>query len=121
MEAMFPGYLFAKFIYAEQHRIVKHSLGIRGVVHFGNRLATLPENVVAALQSKVGAKEIATVDSSPKIGQSVQITEGPFQGLEAVVTRLLPARERIRVLLEFLGRSLETEISTAKVLPCGAG
>jgi hypothetical protein len=29
----------------------------------------------------------------------------------------LPAKERIRVLLEFLGRSLETEISTTKVLP----
>jgi hypothetical protein len=29
----------------------------------------------------------------------------------------LPAKERIRVLLEFLGRSLETEISTANVLP----
>jgi len=58
-----------------------------------------------------------TVDSSIKVGQPVQITKGPFQGLEVVVTRLLPAKERIRVLLEFLGRSLETEISTAKVLP----
>jgi len=118
VEAMFPGYLFAKFVYSKQHRVVEHSLGIRGVVHFGSRLATLPESIVVALQSKVGTKEVATVDSSPKIGQPVQITEGPFQGLEAVVTRLLPARERIRVLLEFLGRSLETEISATKVLPC---
>jgi transcription antitermination factor NusG len=36
--------------------------------------------------------------------------------LEGVVTRLLPARERVRVLLEFLGRSLEMEISTARLL-----
>ena len=117
VEAMFPGYLFAKFIYSKQHRIVECSHGIRGIVHFGNRLATLSENTVSALQSRVGAEEVVTIDSSVQIGQSVQITEGPFQGLEAVVTHLLPARERIRVLLEFLGRSLETEISAAKVLP----
>jgi transcriptional antiterminator RfaH len=76
----------------------------------------LPENIVVALQSRVGAEEVVTVDSSIKIGQPVQITEGPFQGLEVVVTHLLPAKERIRVLFEFLGRSVEMEIPTAKVL-----
>ena len=57
-----------------------------------------------------------TLDCSVKVGQSVEIIEGPFQGLEVVVTNLLPAKERIRVLFEFLGRPLEIEISTAKVL-----
>jgi transcriptional antiterminator RfaH len=116
VEAMFPGYLFAKFVYSTEHRAVESSHGIRGIVHFGDRLATLPENIVAALQSRVGAEEIVTFDCSIKVGQSVQIIEGPFQGLEVVVTHLLPAKERIRVLFEFLGRPLEIEISTAKVL-----
>ena len=116
VEAMFPGYLFAKFVYSKQHRAVESSHGIRGIVHFGDRLATLPENIVVGLQSRVGTEEIVTVDSSLKVGQPVQITEGPFQGLEVVVTHLLPAKERIRVLFEFLGRSIEMEISTAKVL-----
>jgi transcriptional antiterminator RfaH len=116
VEAMFPGYLFAKFVYSTQHRAVESSHGIRGIVHFGDRLATLPENIVVALQSRVGAEEVLTVDSSIKIGQPVQITEGPFQGLEVVVTHLLPVKERIRVLFEFLGRPVEMEIPTAKVL-----
>ena len=116
VEAMFPGYLFAKFIYSEQHRAVKASHGIQGIVHFGNHLATLPENIVLGLQSRIGEEEVLTVDCSIKVGQPVEIIEGPFRGLEAVVTRLLPAKERIRVLLEFLGRPLETEISTMQVL-----
>jgi transcriptional antiterminator RfaH len=116
VEAMFPGYLFAKFVYSTQHRAVENSHGIRGIVHFGDRLATLPENIVAALQSKVGTEEIVTLDCSIKVGQSVEIVEGPFRGLEALVTHLLPARERIRVLLEFLGRPVEMEISTTQVL-----
>ena len=113
---MFPGYLFAKFVYSTQHRAVENSHGIRGIVHFGDRLATLPENIVTALLSRMGAEEIVTLDCSIKVGQSVRISEGPFQGLEAVVTHLLPAKERIRVLFDFLGRSMEIEISTAKVL-----
>jgi len=117
VEAMFPGYLFAKFVYSTQHRAVESSHGVRGIVRFGERLATLPEHTVMALQSKAGAEELVTIDSSPKIGQPVHIVEGPFQGFEVVVTQVLPAKERVRVLLDFLGRSLEMEVPTGKVLP----
>src|SRR5437870_5288578 len=99
VEAMFPGYLFAKFVYSEQHRAVEGSHGIRGIVHFGDRLAILSETIVVALQSRVGAEEVVTVDSSIKIGQPVQITEGPFQGLEVVVTHLLPTKESKRLIM----------------------
>jgi transcriptional antiterminator RfaH len=116
VEAMFPGYLFAKFVYSTQHRAVESAHGLRGIVHFGDRLATLPEDSVAALQARAGAEEIVTVDSSLQVGQSVEIIEGPFQGLEVVVTHLLPAKDRIRVLFEFLGRSVQMEIPAVKVL-----
>jgi transcriptional antiterminator RfaH len=114
---MFPGYLFAKFVYSTQHRAVESSHGIRGIVRFGDRLATLPEETLAALRSRSGSDEVVTIDSSPKIGQPVHIIEGPFEGLEVVVTQVLPAKERIRVLLDFLGRSVEMEVPTTKVLP----
>jgi transcriptional antiterminator RfaH len=114
---MFPGYLFAQFVYPLQHRRVEHSSGIQGIVHFGDYVATLDSGTVTALQQKAGEEEIVTIDPELKVGQSVRIAEGPFQGLEALVTRLLPAKERVRVLLEFLGRSVETEISTPKILP----
>jgi transcriptional antiterminator RfaH len=117
VEAMFPGYVFAKFVYSSLYRAVESSHGVRGIVRFGDRLATVPENAVMALQTKGGAEEIVTLDLSLKIGQPVQFIEGPFEGLEVVITQLLPARERIRVLLEFLGRSMEMEVPAGKVLP----
>jgi transcriptional antiterminator RfaH len=117
VEAMFPGYLFAEFVYAEQHRRVEHSPGIQGIVHFGDEVATLDSQTIENLREKTGEEEILTFNPEIQVGQAVRIAEGPFQGLEALVTQLLPAKERIRVLLEFLGRSLETELSTPKVLP----
>src|SRR4029077_11886554 len=117
VEAMFPGYLFAEFVYSRQHRQVEYSPGIQGVVRFGDQVATLDENTITNLRQKTGEEETVTFNPEIQVGQSVQIAEGPFQGLEAVVIHLLPAKERIRVLLEFLGRPLETEVATPKVLP----
>ncbi len=67
VEAMFPGYLFAKFVYSTQHRAVESSHGVRGILRFGQRLATLPEDTIIALQSKAGAEEVVTVDSSSSL------------------------------------------------------
>jgi transcriptional antiterminator RfaH len=116
VEAMFPGYLFAQFVYSNQHRRVGHSPGVQGIVQFGDDLATVDSATIAALRQTSDETEIVTIDPELKVGQEVRIAEGPFQGLEALVTQLLPAKERVRVLLAFLGRSLETEISIPQVL-----
>jgi len=116
-EAMFPGYLFAEFVFSRQHRQIEYSSGIQGVVRFGDQVATVDPEIIATLREKTGEEETLTFDPTFEIGQSVQIAEGPFQGLEALVTRLLPAKERVRVLLEFLGRSVEMELPSPKVLP----
>jgi transcriptional antiterminator RfaH len=117
VEAMFPGYLFAEFIYSRQHRQVEYSPGIQGFVRFGDQVAALDSNTIANLRQTADEEEIVIFNPEIQVGQAVRIAEGPFQGLEALVTHLLPAKERIRVLLDFLGRSLETEVPTPKVLP----
>ena len=119
VEAMFPGYLFAQFIYSEQHRRVEYSPGVQGVVQFGDYIATIDSSTVAALLEQAGEEEIVTIDPDINVGQSVRIAEGPLRGLEAVVTRVLPAKERIRVLLELLGGPVEAEVATPHVVPLG--
>ncbi len=116
VEAMFPGYLFGRFVFATQHRAAEHSHGIHKILRFGEQIATLDPALVAALKETAGQQEIITIDPEIRVGDEVQITGGPFQGLQALVTRVLPAKERVRVLLEFLGRSVETELPTPVVL-----
>jgi len=117
VEAMFPGYLFAEFVYSQFHRRVEHFSGIQGVVHFGDYIATVDEGIIDALRQHAGDEEIVTIDTSLKVGQAVEIAEGPLRGLEAVVTQILPAKERIRVLLELLGGQIEAEVAAPNVLP----
>jgi hypothetical protein len=48
-------------------------------------------------------------------GDNVRITQGAFAGLEAVVTQILPVRERVKILMDFLGRKVEAEVDSASL------
>jgi transcriptional antiterminator RfaH len=116
VEAMFPGYLFARFVYAHQHRAIEHASGVQSIVQFGDQVAAVDTDTIAFLQQSAGEQELVTIQPEIRVGQSVQVTDGPLRGLEALVVQLLPARERVRVLLEFLGRPVAMEVPLPKVL-----
>jgi transcriptional antiterminator RfaH len=109
-EALFPNYLFARFDLAACLRRVCHARGIRGVVHFGDRWPIVPEGVIGELRATVGADEVHVVRDELQPGEVVRIAGGVFHGLQAVVSRVMPSRERVAVLLEFLGRQTSVEL-----------
>ena len=109
-EALFPNYLFARFDLATSVRRVCHARGVRGVVHFGDRWPLVPDDVIAELRATVGADQVHVVPEEFEPGEPVQIAGGAFHGLRAVVTRVMPSRDRVAVLLEFLGRQTTVEV-----------
>jgi transcriptional antiterminator RfaH len=117
VESMFPGYLFARFDYATFNRRIRQGPGVSGFVQFGDRLGLLPDALISEIKNSMGEDEIVEVNQGLAPGQNVQITQGPFQGLEALVTRLITARERVEILIEWMGRSLRAEASVADLVP----
>jgi transcriptional antiterminator RfaH len=117
VESMFPGYLFAQFDYATFHRRVRQGPGVSGFVQFGDRLALLPDPLISEIKIRMGTDELVEVNQGFELGQNVQIAQGPFQGLEALVTRLISARDRVELLIEWMGRSLHAEASVADLVP----
>lgn len=115
-EALFPGYLFARFSFAQHHRDVRYAHGIRGIVQFGDRYPAVPDGWVAELQQEFGDAPVTELATPLAVGVRVQVVGGPFQGRTATVTRLRSGTERVRVLLEFLGRDLEAELPVSLVL-----
>jgi transcriptional antiterminator RfaH len=114
-EALFPGYLFARFDLVRMHRVVGYAPGVRSIVRFANRYPIVDELTVAQLSEYVGEKEIKVIDYKPAQGDNVKLAGGAFAGLEAVVTQVLPARARVRVLMDFLGRKIEAEFESSAV------
>lgn len=116
-EAMFPCYVFARFDYAAHHRHIRATGGATGVVSFGGAPAIVADSIITDLRSQVQDQE--TIQIAPEIstGSEVNVITGPFRGLRAVVSRLMPARERVALLLEVLGMEREVEVPISTVLP----
>ena len=87
------------------------------LVRFGSEPATLPDESINELRAQMGGEECRVLDSELRQGDEVTITAGVFMGLRTVVTELRPARERVRVLMEFLGECREVEVAKANLLP----
>ena len=104
VEAMFPGYFFARFALAERKRFVLATQGVTGIVHFGEEIPEVPGALVEELRRAV-PEEDATLElrSQALPGDEVEIAGGPLRGQKGQVMEVLPARERVRVLIEFLG------------------
>jgi transcriptional antiterminator RfaH len=117
VESMFPGYLFARFDFATCHRRISQRPGVTGFVQFGERLALLPDTVVNEIRTRTGPEELVEIAQSLEPGRSVRIVQGPFQGFEALVTRVISARERVEILLEWMGRTLQAGARVADLLP----
>ncbi len=115
-EALFPNYLFARFDWHKSFRYVRHARGVQTVVHFGNRWPTIAEETIAELRSLLDEKEVHTIPEKLEPGDSVRIVKGPLQGLQAVVNQPLSSRERVAVLLDFLGRQTCVEVDMENIV-----
>jgi transcriptional antiterminator RfaH len=120
-EALFPNYLFARFDFVTSLRKLSQVRGVRGVVHFGNQWPTIPDDVIGELRAAVGSDEVHVIQNELQPGEPVEISGGAFHGLQAVVTRVMPSRERVAVLLEFLGRQTMIEVPTQAIVREGDG
>jgi transcriptional antiterminator RfaH len=116
-EALFPGYLFARFEYFERRRQINALPGVTSVVHFGEHVSPVPDAIMVELRALVRDNETVEVTADPQPGSEVVITGGSLSGLRVLVTRVMPARQRIAVLLELLGSNREVEIERDRVLP----
>ena len=116
VEALFPSYLFAKFGLAQSHRAVKHAHNVIRTVEFGGSPAPVPEQSILDLKQEMGGEELREVTVGVKVGDSVEVAEGPMRGLMGIVESFLSGEERVRVLLEFLGRQSLVEVPAAKLL-----
>ncbi len=118
-EAMFPSYLFARFDWTTCLSRVHYAPGVSGVVHFGSRWPTVPDPVIEEIRALLGPEEVHVVPRDAAPGDSVEIAGGIFHGLQAVITQVLPGRQRVMVLMEFLGRQATVELKAAAVIRHG--
>ncbi len=120
-EALFPGYLFASFALKREFNRVRYAHGVSCIVTFGGRYPIIDDETIEFLRGADNQGELHVIPERYAPGDEIKIVDGAFRGLEALVTQVMSAKDRVRVLIEFLGRRTEVELKTAQVLPRGEG
>jgi len=101
-EPLFPGYLFARFnLQASLHNIT-FTRGVHNVVHFGNRASVVDDDVIAIIQSRLEEDNFIRLEKAPAIGDTVEITSGPFANFTGIFSEEFSGAQRIVILHEAL-------------------
>jgi transcriptional antiterminator RfaH len=115
VDAIFPGYIFAKFDAAEHLRLVRQTFGVADVVHFGNIIATLPDSAIEVIRKQMHGQEMVVLSNPTAAGESAKVLDGPFKGLDVVVSRFMPSGKRVSILMDLLGRTVEAEVKLSNL------
>ncbi|MCK1970920.1 transcription/translation regulatory transformer protein RfaH [Franconibacter sp. IITDAS19] len=107
-EPLFPNYMFVEFDPEEIHTTtISATRGVSHFVRFGSQPAMVPLKVIEQLQNC--QPEEVTDPQTPYEGDKVVITEGAFEGLEAIFTE--PDGEtRSMLLLNLLNKQVRQSV-----------
>ena len=120
VEALFPGYVLAKFNLAEQERGVSYARGVSRILRFGGAAPSVPDSFVEELKSQLEAQggdgDVLEVVPTLAAGDEVELAEGPLQGTTGEVIEVRPGSERVRIFIEFLGQGHAVEVDLFSLL-----
>jgi len=115
MEPLFPGYLFVSSEDpADLVLQVRYAFGVKRIVSAGNMPLLVPEEAVNLIKWRIGegGPGVPKVMRDFEVGDTVAVRHGPFGGLIGVIDRTIPAKDRVRVLLDFMSRQTPVEMDT---------
>ena len=115
IEPLFPGYIFVQCSTGDWND-VRFVNGVSSLVHFGQRIPTVPDATIRELKECFEAEEPLDVEDRLFPGAEISIAEGAFRGFQAIVLRMLPARRRVQILLDILGRQTLVEVDRQSVI-----
>ena len=111
----FPGYVIVKMIMTDESwYAVRNIRGCTGFVGPSSKPVPLTDDEVARL-----GIEKQEIEVSYKVGDSVNIVDGPLEGFIGTVEELDVEKNRIRVVVSMFGRDTPVELELDQAEPVG--
>ncbi len=124
-----PGYVLIRMWPDEDaRRIVRETEGVTGFVGATHEPAPLSRKEVVNMMApmirsealkeagnKPQAAKMRKIEVSYTVGEAVTVTEGPFATMEAVVSEIQPATQKLTVLVSIFGRDTPVELGFNQV------
>ncbi|EFR31466.1 transcription termination/antitermination protein NusG [Eremococcus coleocola] len=120
VEKTFPGYVLVEMIMSDDAWfVVRNTPGVTGFVGShgaGSKPAPLLEEEVEAILGDRPMKP-APVELDVAVGDYVDIVDGPFANFSGQIEEISQETQRLKVVLEMMGRETVTELDFAQVRP----
>jgi transcriptional antiterminator RfaH len=115
-EALFPGYLFVCF---DQQSVsatsVRSTRGVSNFVSCAGAPVLVPQDLIDSLKQREAQQtQMAEIAGALKAGDSLEILEGPFRGLNAVFSQP-DGDSRAVVLINLLNQKVKAVLSFASL------
>jgi len=117
LEPLFPNYLFIKLDESEANfNAIRSTRGVANFVRFGLNIATLSESLLTNIKQNIDEGENKSLMDllSYQQGDKVQVTQGPFKGLEAIY-QTTDGLERSILLINMLGQQNKVAIENQRI------
>ena len=108
-EVLFPGYIFVNTSF-EKFSALNYTIGIKNVIKFGDNIPFISYKDIKIMQMAEETSKIDPVAAQIQIGQDALISNGSLKGSMVKICSL-PSKERVGVLLSFLGSVRRVTIS----------
>jgi len=121
-----PGYVLVRMdLTDESWGAVRHTPGVTGFVGHTHQPVPLTLDEVfsmlaPAVEAKAPAaapaqKAAAAIEVDFTVGESVTVTDGPFDTLPATISEISPENQKLKVLVSIFGRETPVELSFSQV------
>ena len=121
-----PGYVLVRMdLTDESWGAVRHTPGVTGFVGHTHQPVPLTQGEVFSMlaptieqksaPAKGGAKAQPAIQVDFEVGESVTVTEGPFDTLPATISEINAEQQKLKVLVSIFGRETPVELSFAQV------
>jgi transcription antitermination factor NusG len=115
---LFPCYLFVRGGLDRRLQVVT-TPGIHMILHHGERIATIPEREIEAIQRAVAGDYLVEPHPFLKCGMRVRVLRGALEGVEGLLVR---KKNMFRLVLsvDMLAQSVAVEVNASDVEPVTA-
>lgn len=123
---LFPGYIFVQMDLGENvdepneaWEVVRYTPGVTGFVGTSSHAVPLSPDEEARMLGTLGvtgARETPKIKITFGVGDTVQVTSGPFADFTGIVSEVNPDRGKLKVLVSIFGRETPVELDFAQVV-----
>ena len=113
---VFPGYVFFKIADGfSRWDLIRWAPGVRRMLQEDGEPGTVDDAVVDHVRQRLAERSLTQTRPTIKKGQPVVIQNGPLRMVDGIFEKNLDASQRVRVLVQLLGRPLMVELDAAIV------